>query len=265
MLTAKSAPHANAYLNAPLGYKGGLSMTSNQFTQAVLPGIGHNRTPGVRVCPMPHAAPMPLDELGSHLTNCPVSGDLFIRHADIQDLFLDWGLQANIRAEKEVLDLIPDSGMKPADVFYHHLIGGRDVAVDVTVGNSLNQATLARAAKTAGIVARAKEMSKNNKYRNLVERNRFTFVPVGIESYGALGSGCYQIIDALATRIGRSRDLDVGFVKKRLFQELSIVLQRNNARAVLGRIPPPTPSRFDRLYVRNRYYGGGRARGVQAP
>jgi len=66
-----------------------------------------------------------------------------------------------------------------------------------------------------------------------------TFVPVAIETLGAWGSEAQSLVE----EIGRRLVVATGEVRSALFlrQRIDVALQRGNAAAILGTLPPHQP------------------------
>lgn len=98
-----------------------------------------------------------------------------------------------------------------------------------------------------GINAARKEDEKRRKYLQALNAVRIDFRPFAVETYGAIAPSASRTIDEFATLIARSRGENLALHKKRLYVNLSIVLQRNNAEMIISRVralhalivPPP--------------------------
>ena len=71
-------------------------------------------------------------------------------HNHLRDALFDTAVAAGLGPTKEGRFLLPDDGRRPADVLVPNWAGGRDAAMDVTVVNPLQGATIAQAATTPG-------------------------------------------------------------------------------------------------------------------
>ena len=110
----------------------------------------------------------------------------------------------------------------------------------------MQHSTLQLAADSRGAAAADRERSKIAKYRQLCAQHNLDFAPFVVETYGAIGPSAISIIHDIAVVLSRRLDLLMGPLKKRIFTELSTVLQRSQARAILARRPSST-SRFGAL------------------
>lgn len=248
-LKAVSAKHSGAFLNSELNFSQGPRMSNEQFKTAALMRIGHSFVPAGTVCPRAHATTTRVDALNSHFVTCKAGdGDTVIhRHNDIRDWLIGVAQEGHVGVEKEPRYLIPQSNQKPADLLIY--LNGRSVAIDVTVANSVQPIPADIATVRACDAAKKKEQEKRNKYSANLNAVRIDFRPFAVETYGGLGTSAYGLIEQFAEIIASNNNEQPGPIKKRLFTELSIVLQRNNAKminnrhnAVLALVVPPAPA-----------------------
>ena len=97
--------------------------------------------------------------------------------------FCDTAVAAGL-GPKEGRFLLPDDGRRPADVLVPNWAGGRDAALDVTVVNPFQGATIAQAATTPGY---ALTFAFDRKARGAAEdcrRQGIAFLPLAAESFG---------------------------------------------------------------------------------
>ena len=72
------------------------------------------------------------------------------RHNSLRDAIHEYAVEAGFNPRKEVRFLLPGRDSRPADVLIPHFAGGRDAALDVTVVNPCQVATVVGAAETPG-------------------------------------------------------------------------------------------------------------------
>ena len=80
--------------------------------------------------------------------SCGVGGERISRHNHLRDALFDTAVASGLGPTKEGRFLLPDDGRRPADVLVPNWAGGRDAALDVTVVNPFQGATIAQAATT---------------------------------------------------------------------------------------------------------------------
>ena len=89
-------------------------------------------------------------------------GERISRHNNLRDALFDSAVAAGLGPVKEGRFLLPGADRRPADVFLPNWAGGRPAALDVTVVNPLQDATVAGAiAVTTGIITYASATSEH--------------------------------------------------------------------------------------------------------
>ena len=89
------------------------------------------------------------DAQGNHAMCCGSGGERASRHNHLRDHLHDTAVAAGLGPVREVRFLIPGEDSRPADVLLPHWTGGKDAALDVTVVNPCQTATVVGAATTA--------------------------------------------------------------------------------------------------------------------
>src|SRR5208282_388095 len=122
---------------------------------------------------------------------------------------------------------------------------GRCLAWDFTCPDTLAPSHLNNAVNGPGVVANEAENKKRSKYACLT--SNFYFVPVAVETFGALGEEAGDFIHKLGRRIttvtGERRATEF------LLQRLSVAVQRGNAASVLGTVDSTTdPHNMDVVF-----------------
>ena len=100
--------------------------------------------------------------------------------------------------------------------------GGRDAAIDVTVVNPLQGATLAQAATTPGY---ALTFAFDRKVRGAAEdcrRQGIAFLPLAVESFGGWHSAAVGEVGKLAAALARQTGQEEGEAVRHLWGRLSI-------------------------------------------
>ena len=138
---------------------------------------------------------------------------------------------------KEERFLLPGEGRRPADVLIPNWDRGQDAALDVTVINPLQDATVSGAAAEAG---HALTIAYNRKVRAVGEacqREGISFIPLAAESLGGWHKVAVQEVKKLAGALARQQGEEEKEAARRLFQKLSMLLQRGNSALFLNRTP----------------------------
>lgn len=148
-LQSLTLPHAGNWLNVAPIITLGLHLRPQEFVLAAgyrlgLPLYGEGPTP---TCPVCH---QPSDRRGTHSMSCGSGPERNWRHNSLRDAIHEYAVEAGFNPRKEVRFLLPGRDSRPADVLIPHFAGGRDAALDVTVVNPCQVATVVGAAETPG-------------------------------------------------------------------------------------------------------------------
>ena len=125
----------------------GLHLRGREFLSVTKYRLGINIYTRAGPCP---ACGHHNDRLGDHAMCCGNNGERILRHNMLRDVIFSTAQSAALGPTKEGRFLLPGSDRRPADVLIPYLAGGRDAALDVTVINPLQTATLADAAARPG-------------------------------------------------------------------------------------------------------------------
>ena len=132
---------------------------------------------------------------------------------------------------------MPGEGGKPADVFLPHWAQGKYAALDVTVVNPLQVAMVNEAAAVPGHALQAAHRRKLDKAWEPCNRQGIVFLPLAVESLGAWHPLAVKELKKLASAKARHTGDDESVETSRLFQKLSVALQRGNAALFNNRVP----------------------------
>ena len=134
----------------------------------------------------------------------------------------------------------PGNDRRPADVFVRNWAGGLDAALDVTVVNPLQDATVAGAAETAGHALTYAYERKMNAAAELCRQQGIAFLPLAAESLGGWHQVAEREVKKLAAALARNTGQPEGEAAAHLWGRLGVLLQRGNA-ALLGNRVPAAP------------------------
>ena len=167
--------------------------------------------------------------------NCGNQGERISRHNRLRDALHDAAAAAALGPIKEERFLLPGEGRRPADVLIPNWDRGQDAALDVTVINPLQDATVLGAAAEAG---HALTIAYDRKVRFVGEachREGISFVPLAAESLRGWHKVAIEEVKKLAGALVRQQGEEEKEAARRLFQKLSIFLQRGNLAMFLNR------------------------------
>jgi hypothetical protein len=190
---------------------------------------------GAPIC-QPHncACGAPVGELGRHGLSCRRSAGRHPRHHALNETIRRALVSAGIPAVLEPVGTSRSDLKRPDGATMVPWQHGKPLLWDATCVDTLAATNLAFSANEVGGPARRAEERKVVKYQHLLDR--FIFVPLGFETLGSFGPQCLEFVREVGARITEQTHEQ----RATLFlqQRLSIDIQRGNAAAVLGTLPP---------------------------
>ena len=230
-------PHAGDWLNVVPSIALRLHLRSNEFVLATKYRLGVPVFPKEGKCP---ACPAVSDVMGDHAMNCSYQGERIARHNYLRDAIFKTAVGAALGPTREEKSLITGRDSRPADVLIPCWTAGQDTALDITVINPLQNATVAGAAVTPG---HALTVAYNRKMAGAGEdcqRENIAFVPLAVESLGGWHDRAVKEIRKLGSALARQTGEDEGQTISHQFQRLSIVLMKGNMALFINRYPSLT-------------------------
>ena len=174
--------------------------------------------------------------------SCGTGGERIARHNHLRDALYDMAVSAGLAPTKEGRFLLPGDDRRPADVFIPHWAGGRDAALDVTVVNPLQAATVAGAATTPG---HALTYAYDRKIRGAEEdcrRQGIAFLPLAVESLGGWHGGAEREVKKITSALARHTGQEEDQACRHSWGRLGILLQRGNSSILGNRVPTHPPA-----------------------
>ena len=218
-LQASSAPHAGDWLKVVPVSALGLRLDDEGLRIAVGLRLGSN------ICsPFTCGCGSKVDARGSHSLSCLRGAGRHLRHNLVNEVVLRAFSRANIPASREPSGLIPGTSLRPDGVTVIPWSEGRYVAWDVTCPDTVAPSHIQQSAGAAGATAEHAALLKKQKYAQLPAA--YFFLPIAIETLGALSSEALEFLNVLG---GRAIAIN-GDPRERsfLFQRLSMAVQRGN-------------------------------------
>jgi Reverse transcriptase (RNA-dependent DNA polymerase) len=226
-LTAAAAPHSGAFLQTMPCSAVGTRLDDASLRIAIAIRLG------AQVC-SPHTCicGATVDCTGTHGLSCRKSAGRHMRHSALNDLVKRSLASAEIPARLEPSSLSRSDGKRPDGITMMPWQQGRCLVWDVTCPDTLAASHLNRAVTGHGAVANDAEQRKQLKYEAISQTH--CFVPVAVETLGALGQEASDFLKDLGGRI-------TAVTKERrahefLLQRVSVAVQRGNAACVLGTV-----------------------------
>ena len=226
--------HAGDYLSVVPSPGLNLLLRPSEFVSALRHRLGHPVFGSDGPCP---ACGQPSDRLGDHALNCAWQGERIARHNSLRDTLHNTAVKAALGPTKEGQYLLPGEGGKPADIFIPRHAGGKDAALDVTVINPLQAATVAQAAETPGHALQVAHKRKMDKSWQPCNNQGIVFLPLAVESLGAWHKAAITEVKKLGSSLARHTGEEETITIKHLFQQLSLALVKGNAALLNNRNP----------------------------
>src|SRR5688572_11580450 len=219
-LRAVTSPHAGDWLLALPISACGLRLSD----EAVRIATGLRL--GVNLC-APHECPCGamVQEDGSHGMSCRLGPGRTARHASLNDIIWRGLTKAGFPATKEPAGLARSDGRRPDGVTLIPWEGGKSLAWDATVIDTLAESYRTRSAEVAGAAAEIAADRKTSKYTAILPS--YCFVPLAFETLGPINQEGLALINLLGYRLAQTSgdNRETTF----LFQRISMTIQRFNA------------------------------------
>ena len=226
--------HAGDWLSVVPSPGLNLLLRSSEFVAALRYRLGHPVFGSDGPCP---ACGQPSDRLGDHALNCAWQGERIARHNSLRDTLHNTAVKAALGPTKEGQYLLPGEGGKPADIFIPRHSGGKDAALDVTVINPLQTATVAQAAQTPGHALQVAHRRKMDKSWQPCHNQGIVFLPLAVESLGAWHKAAITEVKKLGSSLARHTGEEETTTINHLFQQLSLALVKGNSALLNNRNP----------------------------
>ena len=145
--------------------------------------------------------------------------------------------------QKHPPSLLRRDGKRPDGATLDPWSRGQSLVWDFTCPDTLAPSHLNQSSMAAGSAAEGAEEIKRNKYRELAEAPEYVFVPIAIETLGAWG----QAAQDFARDLGGRLTAVTGDPRETAWfrQRMDIAVQRGNAAAVIGTLPPSLRGIFE--------------------
>ena len=250
-LESAAAPFSSAWLCAvPAKYPVNMSLEPNQFSAVLRHRLGlplSDKNAACSSCAKQRDRPVLLDPLGHHALTCNRKGFIQARHNNLAWAFNAICKRAQLHPKMEQGAEERDQS-RPADVLLPNFLGGRDVALDFTVISPLTPENLngAVVAENRAVAAVTKaEYLKHVKYDDKCNKNNWEFKAMAVSTYGVWGGEARELFNSvimhIMNQVGLSKSVATSFV----YNWLGIVIARENAQAILAKLPIQKVGRSD--------------------
>ena len=233
-------PHSGDWLNVVPSSALGLHLRPQEFVMVARYRLGLPLDSQEGPCPACHRFS---DALGNHAMCCGSGGERIARHNHLRDHLHDTAAAAGLGPVREVRFLIPGQDSRPADVLLPHWIAGQDAAMDVTVVNPCQVATVVGAATTAGHALQHAYTRKVRGSAEACQAQGVTFLPIVVESFGGWHEAAVREVERLGAAMARQSGQEEEEAVRHLWGKLGMLLQRGNAAILANRVPSyPAPA-----------------------
>ena len=236
-LASLSLPHSGDYLNVVPSPALGLHLRTAEFNTVTKYRLGCPIYPTAEECPV-STCHQHSDRMGDHAISCGSQGERTARHNHLRDILYHTAVSASLGPTKEGRFLVPGTDGRPADVLIPHWTGGKDSALDVTVINPLQSATVTQAAIIPGHALTVAYDRKIRKAGEACKAAGIAFLPLPVETLGGWHDNAVPQIkklgSALARQQGRTEQEETETIHH-LFQRLAISLMKGNASLLINR------------------------------
>ena len=176
-----------------------------------------------------------LDIYGVHASSC--AGGSFTasrKHNGIRDRIHKLGIDAGLQLEREVLHLLPGSNERPADIFGHNLLDGKNVAYDVVVASSCGSSGLWENYNTKDVINEA-ITEKNKSYLAKCAARSIKFIPLVFLSLGGHSDSFETLITLLANRYAEKKRVTVSAASIHIRAEVAVSVANSQGMSILYR------------------------------
>ena len=239
-LHAISAPQAHAWLKVQLSPKLGLALMPDEAHVILKWWLGLPLTPDGTPCPLCHHN---MDAWEHHMLTCRSGGDMITRHNLLRDCIADFCNKACLSPQIEKgSGILPKDQSRPADILVPNWSLSRPAAFDIKVINPLNLQFLQEAAQTCGHAAEMGEESKHSANNEACALRGWSCIPLVVEVFGGWGNESIDVLTKLSKKMATQLCQPINEVTSTIYSRLSLILMRQNARAILARCVSPTTS-----------------------
>jgi hypothetical protein len=128
---------------------------------------------------------------------------------------------------------VGDKKLRPGDVSIENWQIGKTAELDISVKNCTTTRVLAQASQKRGFAAATKEEEKKKKYDQICAQSNALFYPIIVENHGCWGQLAIPVLKQLAKAMSIHQDLSTSVAVNTIFQDLSLILQKSNARMIM--------------------------------
>ena len=127
-----------------------------------------------------------IDILGTHCLGCKEGGQRTYRHDAVRNAIFQVCQAAGLSASLEVPHLLAGCSKRPADIFLRDYSHGKNLALDVTVSNTMQNTNLSKACVETGFHAMDAADRKRQAFHKVAPNSTFILLPLSFETLGGM-------------------------------------------------------------------------------
>ena len=167
------------------------------------------------------------------------NGDKDGCHRDVRDFVYRLARAAGLNPEREESGLLPDDPRRrPGDLYFALWPGGTRVAFDFAITSPVQLAEIGNAARSqlsAAIQYEATKLSDRDTASQCAALG-LQLIPIVAESFSGWGPRAQDALATIARASATRSGTAVGTATTRMYEGLSTIIMRANARALLARV-----------------------------
>jgi hypothetical protein len=135
------------------------------------------------------------------------------------------------------LDREDPSKSRPADLYLPHGTQEKLIPIAIDYGsiNPMQKAMVKKQMENKGNAAAHVEERKHKKYDEYLKTQNVEFIVVALETHGRWGKECKPFIKSILRQNSERNEIPYSIVAGNFWQEMSLALQRVNAKAIIDR------------------------------
>jgi len=178
---------------------------------------------------------------------CKEGGQRTYRHDAVRNAIFQVSQASGLSASLEVPPLLAGCSKRPADIFLRDFSHGKNLALDVTVSNTMQNTNLSKACVETGFHATDAADRKRQAFHKVAPNSTFILLPLSFETLGGMTQETEDFLTRLAGFWAARQCMSNAEAVGKLFQRVSVALQRGNSEMIIKHLPIPPSRLYGRL------------------